>query len=348
MQGISSRWLLRVLPWVEVSAGTYRVNRRLAYAVGEGLVAVAQTADQVAGGLDVVTAAGLAASALGRATMAAPEVCAWVVGELAGALGLAGPGGGDVAGGLDAAAGPAGGPGLGGATVTTGVPPGHAARTVAPGGLAAGGGGATAVGDGAAAGRGGRAGRGWVIGALAALGVLGVVVGLVAWAPWAGSPVRPVSAAVLAGTWASRYQVLTSSPHEITYVVGKRWADTWTFTPGCASGPCGVRLSGVISGPGNSSGHSFTVSLRRRGAVYAGTAALTGFEYCDYSAYGRRYPDQTTLTFRIKVTRARMRGPAWAAVAWAGTVMSYIPVTRAGSTSCAADSWSAAISGRQP
>ena len=36
MQGISSRWLLRVLPWVEVKGGTYRVNRRLSYAVGDG------------------------------------------------------------------------------------------------------------------------------------------------------------------------------------------------------------------------------------------------------------------------------------------------------------------------
>ena len=31
MQTISSRWLLRVLPWVEVAGGTYRVNRRLTY-----------------------------------------------------------------------------------------------------------------------------------------------------------------------------------------------------------------------------------------------------------------------------------------------------------------------------
>ncbi len=29
MQGITSRWLLRLLPWVEASGGTYRVNRRL-------------------------------------------------------------------------------------------------------------------------------------------------------------------------------------------------------------------------------------------------------------------------------------------------------------------------------
>jgi CRP-like cAMP-binding protein len=48
MQGISSRWLLRMLPWVQVSGGTYRVNRRLTYAVGGGRVAVAQTAGQVA------------------------------------------------------------------------------------------------------------------------------------------------------------------------------------------------------------------------------------------------------------------------------------------------------------
>ncbi|MDI1477271.1 family 2B encapsulin nanocompartment shell protein [Polyangium sp. y55x31] len=36
MQGITPRWLLRVLPWVEVKGGTYRVNRRLSYAVGDG------------------------------------------------------------------------------------------------------------------------------------------------------------------------------------------------------------------------------------------------------------------------------------------------------------------------
>jgi hypothetical protein len=38
MQGISSRWLLRVLPWVQVSGGVYRVNRRLSYAIGDGRV----------------------------------------------------------------------------------------------------------------------------------------------------------------------------------------------------------------------------------------------------------------------------------------------------------------------
>jgi CRP-like cAMP-binding protein len=38
MQGITSRWLLRLLPWVQASGGAYRVNRRLVYAIGDGRV----------------------------------------------------------------------------------------------------------------------------------------------------------------------------------------------------------------------------------------------------------------------------------------------------------------------
>jgi CRP-like cAMP-binding protein len=43
MQEITSRWLLRMLPWVQVSGGTYRVNRRLSYAVGDGRVTFTTT-----------------------------------------------------------------------------------------------------------------------------------------------------------------------------------------------------------------------------------------------------------------------------------------------------------------
>ena len=39
MQGISPRWLLKMLPWVQVSSGAFRANRRLTYAVEEGRVA---------------------------------------------------------------------------------------------------------------------------------------------------------------------------------------------------------------------------------------------------------------------------------------------------------------------
>ncbi|MCK6590009.1 MAG: cyclic nucleotide-binding domain-containing protein, partial [Polyangiaceae bacterium] len=38
MQGITSRWLLKLLHWVNVQGGVYRVNRRLSYAVGDGRV----------------------------------------------------------------------------------------------------------------------------------------------------------------------------------------------------------------------------------------------------------------------------------------------------------------------
>jgi CRP-like cAMP-binding protein len=38
MQEITSRWLLRALPWVEASGGRFRVNRRLTYTVGDGQV----------------------------------------------------------------------------------------------------------------------------------------------------------------------------------------------------------------------------------------------------------------------------------------------------------------------
>ncbi|WP_329352223.1 family 2B encapsulin nanocompartment shell protein [Streptomyces sp. NBC_01261] len=47
MQGISSRWLTRMLPWVNVPGGTYRVNRRLSYTQGDGRVTFVQTGAQV-------------------------------------------------------------------------------------------------------------------------------------------------------------------------------------------------------------------------------------------------------------------------------------------------------------
>ncbi|MEW1645200.1 family 2B encapsulin nanocompartment shell protein [Streptomyces sp. NPDC091219] len=47
MQGISSRWLTRMLPWVNVPGGTYRVNRRLSYTRGDGRVTFVQTGAHV-------------------------------------------------------------------------------------------------------------------------------------------------------------------------------------------------------------------------------------------------------------------------------------------------------------
>ncbi|MEQ0562412.1 family 2B encapsulin nanocompartment shell protein [Amycolatopsis sp. NEAU-NG30] len=47
MRGITSRWLLSQLPWVDVPAGSYRVNRRLTYTVGDGKVSFYSTGARV-------------------------------------------------------------------------------------------------------------------------------------------------------------------------------------------------------------------------------------------------------------------------------------------------------------
>jgi hypothetical protein len=47
MQGITSRWLLKLLHWVNVQGGVYRVNRRLSYAVGDGRVTFSKVGSKV-------------------------------------------------------------------------------------------------------------------------------------------------------------------------------------------------------------------------------------------------------------------------------------------------------------
>ncbi|ACC81292.1 family 2B encapsulin nanocompartment shell protein [Nostoc punctiforme] len=42
-QEITSRWLLKLLPWVQTKGGAYRVNRRLSYSVGDGRVTFTNT-----------------------------------------------------------------------------------------------------------------------------------------------------------------------------------------------------------------------------------------------------------------------------------------------------------------
>ncbi|GLZ36450.1 family 2B encapsulin nanocompartment shell protein [Actinokineospora sp. NBRC 105648] len=47
MQEITSRWLLRMLPWVEAQGAVYRVNRRLSYTLGDGRVTFTNTGADV-------------------------------------------------------------------------------------------------------------------------------------------------------------------------------------------------------------------------------------------------------------------------------------------------------------
>ena len=47
MQGITPRWLLQMLPWVQITGGAYRVNRRLTYNIGDGRVSFTNTGTEV-------------------------------------------------------------------------------------------------------------------------------------------------------------------------------------------------------------------------------------------------------------------------------------------------------------
>lgn len=47
MQGVSPRWLLRILPFVQTQGGVFRVNRRLSYSVGDGRVTFTTTGAEV-------------------------------------------------------------------------------------------------------------------------------------------------------------------------------------------------------------------------------------------------------------------------------------------------------------
>ncbi|GAA3544331.1 family 2B encapsulin nanocompartment shell protein [Nonomuraea rosea] len=47
MQEITSRWLLRLLPWVQCTGGVFRVNRRLTYTLGDGRITFSTTGSVV-------------------------------------------------------------------------------------------------------------------------------------------------------------------------------------------------------------------------------------------------------------------------------------------------------------
>ncbi|GAA3521043.1 family 2B encapsulin nanocompartment shell protein [Actinocatenispora rupis] len=46
-QNVTSRWLLKLLPWVDVTGGTYRVNRRLTYQLGDGRITFTTVGESV-------------------------------------------------------------------------------------------------------------------------------------------------------------------------------------------------------------------------------------------------------------------------------------------------------------
>jgi Protein kinase domain/Fibronectin type III domain len=133
----------------------------------------------------------------------------------------------------------------------------------------------------------------------------------------------PISAARLDGTWAAHYRVVGAYPYDPNSPlsnVGKKWTDTWTFTPNCAVGPCDVTLAGAFFG------YAFHVSLARAGAVYSGTGRLNNYSYCVYTSNKIR----DTVNIHIRVKRAGVASQTWAASSWAGTVNLYEPYSPAG------------------
>lgn len=140
-----------------------------------------------------------------------------------------------------------------------------------------------------------------------------------------------ISAASLEGTSAAHWKVVSSSPSELFYVLGKKGTDSWEFTPNCATGPCAVTLSGALSG------NPFTAHLVRAGRVYTGTARSSSIEICEpTSGPGPTTPIHDTLKIRIRVKGAGVSNQAWTVTSWAGTMVMYSPYTPDGSTPCPA------------
>jgi serine/threonine protein kinase len=136
----------------------------------------------------------------------------------------------------------------------------------------------------------------------------------------------PVSAAVLTGTWTVSYQ------HPTWYNYSKSplplSAETWTFTPKCAAGPCAVALNGSFQST------SFTTTLNRQGAVYTGTATST------YPSCGSALIENH-MTYRVQVLTAAAVGMTWTATSWTGTMVLYTSTTG----TCSSAGISAGISG---
>ena len=126
----------------------------------------------------------------------------------------------------------------------------------------------------------------------------------------------PLSAAVLDGNWTTSDRVISAVPYDPHFMkVGTTWTDTWAFTPACTVGPCSAKLTGYFYG------WAFTSSLASTGTVYTGTATLDKMNWCKSST---NY-DRDTLHFQVQVQGARVRGQAWIAHSWTGTVTVDVP-----------------------
>jgi len=81
----------------------------------------------------------------------------------------------------------------------------------------------------------------------------------------------------------------------------------WSFRPNCHTGPCGVHWSDITS-------ESLRAILARRGKVYSGTDEGKFFGRCGRTTL------PSTLTIKIRVTKAEIVVGEWRAVRFTGTL----------------------------
>jgi serine/threonine protein kinase len=151
----------------------------------------------------------------------------------------------------------------------------------------------------------------------------------------------PVTDARLTGDSSTHFHVVRTSAKEAPdYTTGRRWDNTWTFTPNCPSGPCDVTLSGDIHAA------PITAHLTRNGTVYTGTTSGNNLETCGTSS---RYRVHDRLKITVKVSAANVSDAVWTASTWAGNIVIHYGRTQAGpSAFCAADVVHVAIRGTVP
>jgi serine/threonine protein kinase len=151
----------------------------------------------------------------------------------------------------------------------------------------------------------------------------------------------PVADARLTGDSSTHFRVVRTSAKEAPdYTTGRRWSNTWTFTPDCPSGPCDATLSGDIHAA------PITAHLTRNGPVYTGTTSGNNLENCGTSS---RYHVHDRLKITVKVSAANVSDAVWTASTWAGAIVIHYGRTQAGpSAFCAADVVHVALKGTVP
>jgi Fibronectin type III domain/Protein of unknown function (DUF2510) len=145
--------------------------------------------------------------------------------------------------------------------------------------------------------------------------------------------IPPLAAARLQGAWTVHLTMVRGASSLTGH---KNWDESWLASPGCATGPCDVRLSGSING------HAFSTALSRAGAAYQGTVIGNVFPCGSGSS---SFAVRSTAKIQLSVITARVGNGAWIASSWAGTMVVKSPYTASGSLYCPASQRTATLSG---